>query len=285
MRQENVRNKVFYSGMGHQYDIGIQENIEQGLDEFKLKGEHIIEETKVNVTLSFNKGEKDYFFNSFELEFINKQGELLKYTFHIDNKFYQEAVKAYPELSLNFTLKEAFNYMEGRYVYKLHQNKAKEIYPAWKARIKGEDGKYHHKVFSEGYGFNLEAVLSKEQINELKTEESASNLYKSFKRGNVTTGTYSSQGREYERKLVLDVERKVVNIINPHKLVDKNQGKEISAGSTRKIAESETIDKGDSDEESPSGRRNTQRRNRSSRRSQDNAEEKPAKQRGKSLQK
>lgn len=255
MKKENVqvvKDKVFYSGLGYQYHAGIQKNIAEGVPEFKLTGEHLIDEQKVKVTTAFNKGESDYFFNSMELEFTSKEGEPLKLTFYMDNRYYEKAVKEHPEVDRNFTLKEAFNYMEGRYVYKLYKNKKEDIYPAWQGRIKDEEGNYQIKVFSEGYGCNLAALVSKEQMNELKTDEGINRLYKSFKRGNITRASFSSGKDAYERMLILDVEKREIRDYVPKPAL--NQSSEITAGTSKTINEGHTMDKGDSDEDSPSGK-------------------------------
>lgn len=241
---KRVRDKVFYSGFAHQYDIAIKENMEKGLDAFKLSGEHVIDDRKVKATLSFKKGEQDYFFNSFELEFTSKQGEVLKRSFSIDNSFNKEIRELYPDLSLSFTLKEAFNYMEGRHVYKLHKNKDGDIYPAWKALAKDEEGKLVRKQYGPEHGFKLEMVVTREGLLELRTGQGTKDLIKSFRKGNITTGTYHTPNGEYQRKLVVDAEHKCLNVVEPHLILNKKEKAALSATADPKVSNTEKIEGG-----------------------------------------
>lgn len=159
----------------------------------------------VNATLHLKKSvTSDYYFlNKFELE-LQKEGlaNSLKQTFYLTKKLATDEAEGGQKSRLEnkYTLKEAYNLLAGRPVFKdLVSNEGKE-YQAWvKVNFKNQldNGNYEMKQFTQGYGFDLEATLKHYPIKELMNAEYKQALIDSLNRGNLQKVTFvSGEGKE-----------------------------------------------------------------------------------------
>ena len=161
-----------------------------GLSDFVLQHNQAFGKDDTKTTLYFRKAAAVdlYFFNRFELEvnFCN-QTSPLKQTFYISAQ------------ADHITLKEGYNLLSGRAVQKEHRPRVGEVYKVWLQldfNEKDDKGQYKFKLFHPNYGFDLEAVLQKHPIQEMKTVEGNLRLMESLARGNQQLVTYGEPGRE-----------------------------------------------------------------------------------------
>lgn len=112
--------------------------------------------------------------------------DAIKQTFYIGNK------------EDNVTLKEAYNLMSGRAIFKEKVNKEGEKYTAWQQlNFKETDthGNFKLRTFNENYGFDLKAILQNHPIKELQNETDSQRLIESLERGNRQSVTLTIQGK------------------------------------------------------------------------------------------
>lgn len=209
MNQKNLeylQDQIMYSGLGEgTLSAELKQNIEKGSDEFKLKHEVKFGNDTVEATLNFSKSKQTdmYFYNSYDVS-LQKEGqpEKLNQTFYIN-------------YGQNVTLKEAYNMMEGRSVNKNLTNREGEQYNAWvKLDFEHSDnnGNFRIKKFSEGYGYDLDAALSKHPIKELTRDDFKDDLMDSLKKGNVQSVTFVVDGNEQKHFVAADPQFKTVKV-------------------------------------------------------------------------
>lgn len=160
---------------------------------------------KVDATLHLKKSTTSdyYFLNKFDLE-LQKRGhaEPVKQTFYLTRKptTSEEGNETKAKLENKFTLKEGYNLLAGRPVFKdLVSNEGQE-YQAWvKLNFKNvlNNGNYEMKQYHTNYGFELEKVLANYPIKELANEQYKNSLIDSLHRGNLQKATFvDKEGKE-----------------------------------------------------------------------------------------
>lgn len=160
---------------------------------------------QVNATLHLKKSATSdyYFLNKFELE-LQKEGiaNSIKQTFYLTKKLSSDEGEGGQKSKLEnkYTLKEAYNLLSGRPVFKdLVSNEGKE-YRAWvKLNFKNQldNGNYEMKQFTANYGFDLEETMKHYPIKELMNAEYKQALIESLHRGNLQKATFlSGEGKE-----------------------------------------------------------------------------------------
>lgn len=179
-----------YSGFGDDLNEKLKENITLGQPEFKLFHSKSFGKDEVVATLQFKKPENSdmYFFNRYSLMLKSpKMQDPVKQTFYLNNK------------EDNITLKEGYNLLSGRSVYKELTSKEGEKNNAWlQLNFKETDpnGNFKLKSFYENYGFDLPKELAKQSIKELANEEDKKGLLASLQRGNRQSVTIATGGKE-----------------------------------------------------------------------------------------
>jgi len=149
-----------------------------------------------------------YFLNKFDLE-LQKEGltNAVKQSFYLTKKISEEQNEngQKSRLENKYTLKEAYNLLDGRPVFKnLVSNEGKE-YQAWvKLNFKNklENGNYELKQYTEAYGFNLENVLKNYPIKELMNPDYKQSLMDSLHRGNLQKVTFVGNDGKEEKLLI-----------------------------------------------------------------------------------
>jgi len=176
--QENLK----YLGFGEIPPFNDQLASEIGKDqrEFQLTTEvHFDEWSRLEATLYFRKaGQQDMYYlikYTAELSYSDTPDLNRMQTFHIFK-------------GAGVTLKEAFNLLQGRAVYKDLTSDDGEKYYAWLQldfKVRTAMNNYKTRQFRQSYGYDLEKVLVNYPIRELRDEELRANLIRSLKKGNI----------------------------------------------------------------------------------------------------
>ncbi len=140
----------------------------------------------------------------------------------VDKDFYKTLKNPAPgqtiylEKGNGFTLSQALNLLAGRSVYREDMlNVQKNEYTAWAkldfdTRDKG--GNFHVKTFSEGYGYDLSAVLDRYDLVELKDVKAREVFEAALKNGDMTPATVELDGKKETILVVAVPEFKQVNM-------------------------------------------------------------------------
>lgn len=208
MNQENLnylKENLKYMGFGDKLYADLEHNINQGFPEFVLKMDSEFNKSKLESTLHFSRSKETdmYFFNRHDAVLKNDVGTL-EQTFYV-NKGH------------GVTLKEAFNLLEGRAVYKEITPKEGERYHAWiqlDFKQKEENGNYKTKQFHENYGYNLAETLAKFPIKELTDEQKNERLMMSLQKGNLQSVTIIVEGKDQQFFIEANPQYKTLTMYN-----------------------------------------------------------------------
>jgi hypothetical protein len=122
--------------------------------------------------------------------FFNKYNE----TFKPEGDSQEKAQTFYIKKNAGITAKEAYNLLNGRAVSKDLTNAEGQPYNAW-VQIdfaqRDDRGNHKFKMFSNGYGYDLEKELSKHPIKELNEPVTKERLMQSLERGNLHQVTFT----------------------------------------------------------------------------------------------
>lgn len=185
------------------------ENIKEGLPEFSKEFSVAYGNDQVPGKMNFQRSEKgDYFFNNFDLTLNKENGESVSRNFK--NNY-----------GNSYTLKEAYNMLDGRSVFKefLPMQKKDEVtgkplpferdesgklktYTAWSYLDRSEKDTNGNFLIKKTFNFDLEKALSKENIQEMDFQQSKSNLVNSLERGNLQIVNYKTDGEEFDKKYI-----------------------------------------------------------------------------------
>lgn len=225
MIQENLeylQQNVKYMGFGDKLHDAIAKNMEQGVPDFTLKADALFNNKKIEGELSFRKSDNSdmYFFNRYKAS-MGQGDDARSQTFYIDN-------------GKGITFKEAFNLLEGRAVHKELTNKDQEKYNAWVQLDFDKIDKhqnYELKLFTEGYGYDMDKVLKALPIKELQAEDSANKLLASLEKGNVQSVTMLRNGGEEKMFIEAAPQYKTINVYDAQmKPLSKEQKQELAQG-------------------------------------------------------
>lgn len=215
MRQENydyLKNQIKFSGFGETLSDELQKQMQKGEKEFDLVYESKIGNDPLKATLHFSRsdraedgGETNYRFRRYnvELKSGNNQDTSMRQTFYIDNSTNNRELKN----ANNFTLKEAYNLMQGRAVNKNFVDGNGTLYNAW-ARLNFSDlDKNGDCRIKKKSGFDLKSRL--EHINltlpidAMKQENFKEELISSLEKGNRQSVNAEVNGER--QKIYLEV--------------------------------------------------------------------------------
>lgn len=223
MNEENfdfLKNQVKYSGFGDGLENLLKTEIQKEQPAFAIEHKPGFDNADFKATLFFRRSEESgmVFFNRFEAE-LKQKDEVLKQTFFIGKEN-------------NYTLKEAFNLMNGRAVHKELEKLEKvgdgenaryqgtgEKYKAWvQLDFKEADdkGNFKLKPFHENYGYNLEETLGKHQIKELNDPERKENLMQSLEKGNRQQVTFIANDEEKKGFVQANPQFKSLKLFDEH---------------------------------------------------------------------
>lgn len=104
-----------------------------------------------------------------------------------------------------YTLKEGYNLLSGRPVFKRLVSREGQSFEAWvKLNLKNKlnNGNHEALLFTKNYGYNLENVLKEYPIKELNNTKYTIRLMESLHRGNLQSVTFVPKGSAEERLFV-----------------------------------------------------------------------------------
>jgi hypothetical protein len=215
--KENLR----LMGFGDKLHADLEKNIGQGFPEFVLKMQSEFNKEKMDTILFFKKSEQSdmYFFNRFDahLHHKNDPEKDRQQTFFL-NKGH------------GVTLKEAFNLLEGRAVFKELSNKEGK-YHAWiqlDFKEKETNGNNKMKQYHQNYGYDLAGTLKTFPIKELQNEQQRERLMMSLQKGNIQSVTMTAGGREQMFFVQANPQYKTITVYDAHmKMLGKEQRTEL----------------------------------------------------------
>jgi hypothetical protein len=187
-----------YLGFGESTPLNmlLEEEIKREQPTFDLYTEAFFdEETKLEAKLNFSRSKTT------DRYFFNKYTALLRYP---DNPEKDKEQTFYIVKSrFGITFKEAFNLLQGRFVYKKLTRKDGEKYMSW-IRLDFTDktlaGNHKFKYLFDR--FALEKTLGKYNIRELEMEPLKERLIRSLQRGNLHPVTYTLASGNADRKYI-----------------------------------------------------------------------------------
>lgn len=192
-----LANQLKYTGFGEDLLPQLKGKILTGEKEFTLAHQKDYGKDETVATLYFRRSDENdmVFFNRYNLMLKSQHHpEAIKQTFYIGNN------------DANITLKEAYNLMSGRAVYKENlTNKEKQEYKAWLQldfKVTDKNGNFKLHPYNEKYGFYLEKTLGGHSIKELNDPTQKERLIESLQRGNCQSVTMAVQGED--KKLFIE---------------------------------------------------------------------------------
>jgi hypothetical protein len=206
MKEENLnylKTDLKYLGFGDRLQANLEHNIRQGFPEFVLRTQTEFGSATLDSILYFSRSNEDgkYYFNRHDARLKNDVG-VLEQSFHV-NKGH------------GITLKEAFNLLEGRAVYKEMDTKEGERYHAWiqlDFQNREENGSYKIKQFHDAYGYDLGKALSKFPLKELSDQQKTERLLMSLQKGNLQAVTMMVDGKEQRFSIGASPQYKTVDV-------------------------------------------------------------------------
>lgn len=181
---EFLQQQVFYTGIGDALDKQLAEQMQKGAASFTLEYKKAYAEGEVTATLYFQKSKQSelYFFNRMGVSVQTHNGETKAQSFLIAPK------------GANFTVKEAYNLLQGRAVYKeglvYKKDGVEKKYNAWNELNPNDvDANGNQKItrYNEKYGYNVEKTLASETLQsffpELRDPKVMSRAIDELKRG------------------------------------------------------------------------------------------------------
>lgn len=196
-------------GMPEAYNDQVREQMSQGPDEIRVKLAKEIEGDSVEALIYLKKlpALDSYEIKRFDLS-LKKEGQQEQ----IMQKFYiGEPRKVYNDdgrltfRQNRYTMKEGYNLLSGRPVFKRLVSRDGVSYEAWvKLNFKNKlaNGNYEANFFTKNYGYKLENVLKEYPIKELNTPKYLAYMMESLNRGNLQLATFVHKDQSEERLYV-----------------------------------------------------------------------------------
>jgi hypothetical protein len=226
--------------------------MEQGLPEIKHPFKKEYDGDRVEATLHLKKSATSdfYFLNKFDLQ-LQKEGQAnaISQTFYLTqrNKGNEAEDGSKQRLENKYTLKEGYNLLAGRPVFKDLVSQEGKEYQAWvKLNFKNtqNNGNFELKQYHTNYGFDLEKTLGNYPIKELANPQYKQSLMDSLQRGNLQKATFvGPDGKEEKLFISPNITFGSLNVYDQNKqrmpteaLVDKQYiGKELAEKLTERV--------------------------------------------------
>lgn len=192
MKEENAQyleKRLVYTGFGEALIPELREKMAEGKEKFELHFEKEINGKKVEANLKYSLSTQgNYFFNSYDLKINRAEMEPLARSFNVSN---QET----------YSLKEAFNLLEGRSVLKVNsklENKEEggkiEELKSWSYLDFTKNNSKGEPIMRKRYDYDLEAHVSKLPIKKLEIPAIKADLLQSLERGNLQSVMIEKDG-------------------------------------------------------------------------------------------
>jgi len=140
----------------------------------------------------------------------------------------------YVNKGTGMTLKEAYNLLMGRSVYKQQWTPEGERYYAWIKLNLLEGDEDGFKVIKYRSGFDLEKALAQYPIRELQEEEIRRNLIMSLQKGNIHLVTFVKSGRTEQHFIEACPERRCIIITRFNQTLENSAQKKEKRRSNKK---------------------------------------------------
>jgi hypothetical protein len=180
---EYLKEQLKYHGFGESLNESLAAQLSKGEEKFSLLHQIKYEEQTLTALLDFKRSGERVYFNRYHAR-IPDEAVNRGQSFYINN-------------GRGVTLKEAFNLLEGRAVYKELTNKQDEKYKAWIQLDMNTEDRNKHKVrhFTEAYGFEPVKHLQDLQLsaNSLRTFEQ---IQHSLEKGNRQAVECETNGKK-----------------------------------------------------------------------------------------
>jgi len=256
---ENLERQLFYTGFSEVSKEELKNQMATGKEEFQLLHQKEYGTDKVSAHLNIKLSEKgNYYFHSYDLS-LKKQGEEhpVSRTFKIN-------------YGNTYTLKEAYNMLDGRSVNKdflprqkkdengvfqpleKDENGRLKTYNAWAYLDMTEKDKDGDFLVKKKFNYDLEEALSKHPIKEMGFDQSRSELIESLKKGNRQMVTTMRDGREEKMYFEAAPRSGSVNIYDSNmkkELLSLAKRPEQSVSEEKKLSKKEGIDNQNSESE------------------------------------
>lgn len=241
---EYLNNQIFYSGFGKELDEELSKKLEAGEKSFTMDYRNTYGNDEVTAKLNFNKSAKSelYFFNSYDLKLKKGNGKEVSQRFFIGTEN-------------NITQKEAYNLLCGRAINKTwtkiekvgegddaRYQPTKEKYDAWLQLDfdnMDDNGNFKALRYHENYNFDLDKVLSEQQVKGLGNDTDKQKLMDSLKKGNRQAVTVMDGDESKQVFIEANPKDRIVNIYEAKQpLAQKEQVTKNAKSQKIEVAES-----------------------------------------------
>lgn len=241
MNQKNfeyLKDGLKYLGFGEGLNNKLAEELASGKPEFQINTVNEYGRNKVDYKLDFRKSDQSdmYFFNKYSA------------TFKPEGDSAERSQTFYIKKNSGITAKEAYNLLNGRSVNKDLTNAEGQPYNAWLQidfAQKDDKGNHKFKMFSNGYGYELEKELAKHPIKELNEPVTKERLMQSLERGNLHQVTFTKADKEEKMFIEANPQFKTLNVFD-----DRLKKVFIEHGSKSHVSENAPARKQDPQKES-----------------------------------
>jgi hypothetical protein len=207
MNEQNfdyLKDNLKYMGFGEKQNEALERHLTQGKEAFQLTFGTEINKKTFEATLNFRKSDNSdmYFFNSYQASLERSNGDKIDQTFYLNK-------------GKGVTVKEAYNLLDGRSVFKELANKEGQAYKAWiqlDFNNKDKNNNNEVKQYHENYGYDLKAAVSKFAISDLNEVEKEKALMQSLQKGNIQSVTVEKDGSVHKIFMEANPHYKTVNL-------------------------------------------------------------------------
>ena len=238
MNQKNfeyLKDGLKYLGFGEGLNNKLAEELASEKPEFQINTVNEYGPDKVNYRLDFRKSDQSdmYFFNRYTA------------TFKPEGDSPEKAQTFYIKKNSGITAKEAYNLLNGRSVNKDLVNAEGQSYNAWLQidfSQKDDNGNHKIKMFSSGYGYDLEKALNNHPIQNLDGALYKERLMKSLERGNLHEVVFQQNDKAERMFIEANPQFKSLNVYDSRlkKVYQKPVGREQQQPSNgREVSEPE----------------------------------------------
>lgn len=250
---EYLENQLFYTGFGEIPKEELKNILSTEAASVQLVHRKAYGNDEAVASLNFDRSEKGYyFFNSFDLALKGKNDEdLVKQNYRIN-------------YGNTFTLKEAFNLLQGRSVNKNFikknpdENGQKESYNAWAYLDFKENDKSGNYLLKRVFNYDLEKKLSEHPIKEMNSQQGKTELLDSLKKGNRQYVTFLKKGQEQKMFVETAPKFRSLNFYDEHmkpiRLSQKNNEsntQENTESERQTASKAKKVNKSTSEEKAP----------------------------------
>lgn len=195
---EFLENDLKYLGFDTSMNADLKEMLGTEADSFELAYRASVQNEPVSATLFFHRMDPEgfFFFSNYKLCVSEKQ--------HVFYVFKGRGV----------TVKEGYNLLQGRAVFKQRKAKNGQIYNEWielDLNVKEENG-FKAKVYPESYGFDLLPLIDSMLIDTPSPNWDRSMLVRSLEKGNLQSAFIRQNGTHRKVNLSANPKERTITV-------------------------------------------------------------------------